>query len=175
MPDVMLRHWTMEGAPALAAIMNNQDLQARLRDGIPFPYTKGDAEDFLRGALDAQGNSQYMFAIIYGDEVVGNVVVLGKDNVHSHTGEMGYCLAESHWGRGIMTEAVRQMCGYIFSQTDIIRIFAEPFASNGASCRILEKAGFQLEGTLRQNVLKDGKILDTKLYAILKAEGNRER
>ncbi|MGB4616762.1 MAG: GNAT family protein, partial [Dethiobacteria bacterium] len=56
---------------------------------------------------------------------------------------------------------------YIFKNTDIIRIFAEPFADNIASCRVLEKAGFVLEGTLRKNAVKNGKILDMKLYALL--------
>ena len=43
-----------------------------------------------------------------------------------------------------------------------------PFARNLPSCRVLEKAGFQLEGTLRQNAVKDGEVLDMKLYARLR-------
>ena len=67
-----------------------------------------------------------------------------------------------------MTEAVKQLCDYVFSHTDIIRIFAEPFAYNSASRRVLEKAGFQYEGTLRNNAVKNGKVLDMKMYARLK-------
>ena len=69
-----------------------------------------------------------------------------------------------------MTEAVRQMCDFIFTNTDIIRIFAEPYAHNAASCRVLEKAGFQFEGILRQNAVKNGQSVDMKMYAILKGE-----
>lgn len=71
-------------------------------------------------------------------------------------------------GRGIGTSAVKQMCDYIFENTDIIRIFAEPFAYNTASCRVLEKAGFQYEGTLRKNAVKNGVVLDMRMYAIVK-------
>lgn len=53
---------------------------------------------------------------------------------------------------------------------DIIRIYAEPFAYNAASCRVLEKAGFQYEGTLRNNAVKNGKVIDIKMYFLLKAE-----
>jgi len=67
----------------------------------------------------------------------------------------------------MMTEAV---VAWVFEETDIIRIFASPYASNVASCRVLEKAEFQLEGILRQNVVKNGQVMDMKLYAILKAE-----
>lgn len=52
-----------------------------------------------------------------------------------------------------------------FCMSDIIRIYAEPFAYNTASCRVLEKSGFQYEGTLRKNAVKNGKVLDMKLYS----------
>lgn len=69
-----------------------------------------------------------------------------------------------------MTEAVRQICEYVFDKSDIIRIYAEPFEYNIASCRVLEKVGFQYEGTLRNNAVKNGKIIDMKMYSLLKAE-----
>lgn len=47
----------------------------------------------------------------------------------------------------------------------IIRIYAEPLAHNTASCRVLEKAGFEFEGTLRNNAIKNGEIVDMKMYA----------
>ena len=69
-----------------------------------------------------------------------------------------------------MTEAVKQLCDYVFSHTDIIRIYSEPFAYNIASCRVLEKSELQYEGTLRSNALKNGNVLDMKMYSKLKTE-----
>jgi len=66
------------------------------------------------------------------------------------TAELGYYIAEPYWGQGHGTRAVKQICEMVFETTDIIRVFAEPFARNLGSCRILEKAGFQLEGILRK-------------------------
>lgn len=69
-----------------------------------------------------------------------------------------------------MTEAVKQICEYVFCKSDILRIYAESFAYNAASCRVLEKAGFQYEGTLRSNAVKNGKVIDMKMYSLLKTE-----
>ena len=60
-------------------------------------------------------------------------------NIHKRTAELGYYIAQEYWGKGIMTEAVKQICEYVFDSSDIIRIYAEPFAHNSASCRVLEK------------------------------------
>ena len=69
-----------------------------------------------------------------------------------------------------MTEAVKQLCAYVFEKSDILRIYAEPFANNTASCRVLEKAGFRYEGTLRSNAVKNGNVVDMKMYSLLKSE-----
>ena len=168
--DVTLRKWSLEDAPALAVMMNNRQVQDNLRDGIPYPYTEADARAFLQGVLDAVAGTQYAFAVLFGGELVGSAAVFRKDNVHRLTGELGYYIAEPHWGKGVMTAAVRQICAYVFMETDIVRIFAEPYAFNDASCRVLEKAGFQLEGVLRQNAVKQGQVVDMKLYALLRRD-----
>ncbi len=71
-----------------------------------------------------------------------------------------------------MTEAVKQICEYVFDRSDIIRIYAAPYAHNIASCRVLEKAGFHYEGTLRNNAIKNGKVVDMKMYSLLKGDAN---
>ena len=50
----------------------------------------------------------------------------------------------------IGSDVVKRLCRYLFQNTDLLRIFAEPFAYNQASCRILEKAGFALEDVLEK-------------------------
>jgi [ribosomal protein S5]-alanine N-acetyltransferase len=78
---------------------------------------------------------------------------------------MGYWLAEPFWGRGFMTETVAGFTEYAFERFRLVRIYAEPYATNRNSCRVLEKAGFALEGRLRSSVFKDGQVLDQFLYA----------
>jgi RimJ/RimL family protein N-acetyltransferase len=158
----------MEDAPDLAAVLNNRSVQDNLRDGLPYPYTPGDAEEFISGVLSDGKDKNYIYAILFDGKIAGNIGIIRKENVHRLTGELGYYVAEASWGRGIATEAVKQICSMVFGGTDIIRIFAEPFASNAASCRVLEKAGFQFEGIMRQNAIKNGQILDSRLYSKIK-------
>ncbi|MDD3172512.1 MAG: GNAT family protein [Herbinix sp.] len=165
--DCKIRPWLMEDANDLALALNNKKIHDNLRDGLPFPYTTKDAEAFIRAMLDSEKDETYAFAITFDDQVIGSIGVFRKDNIHSRTAEMGYYISEKYWGKGIGTSAVKQMCHSIFHNTDIIRIFAEPFANNIASCRILEKAGFICEGVLRKNAVKNGKILDMKMYSLI--------
>ena len=120
--------------------------------------------------LSADENETFAFAIVSDNKVIGSIGVFRQENIHRQTAELGYCIAEEYWGKGIMTDAVKQICKYVFDKSDIIRIYAEPFAYNTASCRVLEKAGFQYEGTLRSNAVKNGKIIDMKMYSLLKTE-----
>ena len=167
-PNIILREWKPEDAPDLAVAINNKNVLDNLRDGIPYPYTEKDATEFITATLSAEKDTQYAFAICFGDKAIGSIGVFRRDNVHRYTAEMGYYIAEPYWGKGVMTEAVRQMCDYIFEKTDIVRIFAEPYAYNNASCRVLEKAGFQFEGILRQNAFKNRQLVDMRMYAIIK-------
>ena len=151
-------------------IVLKQKIHDNLRDGLPFPYTEADGLDFISAMLAADKNDTFAFAITLDGAVIGSVTAYRQSNVHRRTAELGYYIAEKYWGRGIMTEAVKQMCRYIFDNSDILRIYAEPFAFNAASCRVLEKAGFKYEGTLRQNAVKNGKVLDMRMYSLLKSE-----
>jgi len=163
-----IRHWRLSDAKSLAEIMNNKNVTCNLRDGIPDPYTEENATRYLMIKQDEGDGKSYTFAIALDDIAIGTIGVIRKENVHSHTAEMGYALSEKYWGKGYMSQAVLLASDYIFKHTDIIRIFAEPYANNQASCRMLEKAGFALEGTMRKNAVKNGKVLDMKLYAKIK-------
>ncbi len=166
--NVGIRAWRMEDAESLAHGLDNKNVQDCLRDGLPFPYTVSDAREYISAMLSAAPDRTFAWAVTVEDVAIGSIGAFRKDNVHRFTAEMGYYIGEDYWGRGIMTEAVRRACGEIFQNTDILRIFAMPYAENAASCRVLEKAGFQYEGTLRKNAVKNGRVLDMKMYAIVK-------
>ena len=164
---MIIRSWRPEDAAALARAINDEAVQANLRDGLPFPYTVSDAEAFIGFALSA-GDGMYSFAVTENDACIGSISVTRGENIHRLTGELGYYIARERWGRGYATRAVREICRYVFENTDIVRICAEPFADNAASCRVLEKAGFTLDGTLRANAIKSGRIRDTRIYSLLR-------
>ena len=165
-----IRRWELSDARDLATALSNKKIQDNLRDGLPYPYTEQDGKEFISAMLAANENDTFAFAITVNGKVIGSIGAFRQGNIHRQTAELGYYIAEEYWGKGIMTEAVKQLCAYVFSNTDIIRIYAEPFAYNIGSCRVLEKAGFQYEGTLRSNALKNGNVLDMKMYSKLKTD-----
>lgn len=165
-----IRKWELSDAKDLAIALSNKKIQNNLRDGLPYPYTEKDGADFISAMLSADENDTFAFAIMADNKVVGSIGVFRQGNIHRLTAELGYYVAEEYWGKGIMTKAVKQICEYVFGKSDIIRIYAEPFAYNIASCRVLEKVGFQYEGTLRSNAVKNGKVIDMKMYSLLKIE-----
>ena len=166
--ECRIREWRIEDAARLAEMLNNTNILNNLRDGLPYPYTETDAEEYINSMRMADKNKTFAFAITVDDKVVGSIGVFRCDNIHSRTAEMGYYIGEPYWGCGLGTSAVTQVCTYIFEHTDIIRIFAEPFAYNTVSCRVLEKAGFQFEGLLRSNAVKNGNVIDMKMYSLIK-------
>lgn len=165
-----IRKWELNDAKDLAAALSNKNVQDNLRDGLPYPYTEQDGKEYISLMLAADKNNTFAFAVTIDEKVIGSISAFRQKNIHRQTAELGYYIAEDYWGKGIMTEAVKQLCDYVFTHTDIIRIYAEPFAYNVGSCRVLEKAGFICEGTLRCNAVKNSKVLDMKIYSKLKAD-----
>ena len=166
--ECKIRQWRLTDAGNLAEMLNNKNILDNLRDGLPYPYTVKDEDEYIEAMLSADKDKTFAFAITVNDRVIGSIGIFRCENIHFRTAEIGYYIGEPYWGKGYVTSAVKQACTYIFQHTDIIRIFAEPFARNAASCRVLEKAGFQLEGVLRSNAVKNGEVLDMKLYAGIK-------
>jgi [ribosomal protein S5]-alanine N-acetyltransferase len=160
-----LRPWRHTDAEALVRYGNNRKVWLNLRDGFPHPYTPKDAQVFLERMT--RSTPATMFAIATFEEAIGGIGFSPNQDVHRLTAELGYWLAEPYWGRGIMTEAVTKLTDYALEQFGLMRVYAEPYAPNTASCRVLEKAGYTLEGRLRNSVIKDGHILDQFMYARL--------
>jgi len=81
--------------------------------------------------------------------------------------EVGYGLRPEHWGRGLATEAVRPIVEHGLGRLGLHRIFGMVDPRNAASIQVLEKLGFQLEGTLRANGFARGRFWDHSVLAIV--------
>ena len=158
-----VRPWQLDDAESIARHANNRKIWLGVRDLFPHPYTIKDAHEFLQRAISEQ--LKMKFCVEIEGAAVGGIGVHPGQDVHRHTGTVGYWLGETFWGRGIVTEAVAAFTNFCFQNFSLRRMYAEPFANNPASARVLEKAGFTFEGRLKNNVLKDRKLLDSLLYA----------
>jgi RimJ/RimL family protein N-acetyltransferase len=158
-----IRDWRLDDAESLARHANNRNVSRNLRDRFPHPYGIEDAKEFIQRAMS--GQPEQNFCIEIDGAAVGGIGFRFGEDVHRHTAEFGYWLAEEFWGKGIMTEAVTAFVNYCLGNFPLNRMFASAYANNPASARVLEKAGFVFEGRLRKNVVKDGEVLDSLLYA----------
>jgi RimJ/RimL family protein N-acetyltransferase len=166
----ILRRWEPSDKTSLIRHANNKKVSRNLRDRFPCPYTDADADAFLTAA-GASNSRDLIYAIVIRGEAVGGIGVHPRKDVERHSAEIGYWLGEDFWGRGIATAAVSKLSHHALEELDIFRIFATVFASNPASARVLEKAGFLREGIMSRAVLKQGVLIDAALYAITRDPG----
>lgn len=157
-----VRSFGREDAESLALHADNREVWLNLRDAFPHPYTIADAETFIERCRQPPETT---FAIVVDGHAVGAVGFLLGSDVERISAELGYWLGESYWGRGIMTAVVKAVTDYAAREHGLTRVFATPFSWNRASMRVLEKAGYVLEGIMRRSALKDGEIVDKFLYA----------
>lgn len=163
-----VRSYRTNDADALARHANNRKIWLNLRDAFPHPYAAKDAREFIRSIRHR--SPETTFAIAVDGEAVGSVGFVLRQDVERVSAEIGYWLGEPLWGRGIATEVLAAVTDYAITTHALTRVYALPFAWNTASCRVLEKAGFVLEGRLRRSAIKDGTITDQMQYAFVVPE-----
>ena len=161
-----LRPWRAGDEASLERYANNRNVSRNLRDRFPYPYTAADAKEWI-GFAPTITPLQH-FAIVVDGGAAGGISVEPGEGERRRTAEVGYWLGEPFWGRGIATEALRAITEYGFKTFDVCRLEAGVFAWNPASARVLEKAGFKLEGRARLAVIKDGQMTDRLLYALVR-------
>lgn len=159
--------WSPTLKQELIDICNDVD-RTFLSNRLPYPYTEESADWWLGMVSEHDGKNGVFRAVAADGKVVGNISIEQKADVYCKDGEIGYLLMTDYWSKGIMTEAVRQVCEIAFSELDIIRITGLVYAPNTASQRVLEKNGFVQEGLQRNAVYKGGKVYDLCLYGKLK-------
>jgi len=164
---LLLRPWRVSDAASLVRHANSRKIWINLKDRFPHPYTASDADAWITMTM-AEPGEPTQFAIEVAGEAVGGIGFERLGDVYRRGAEIGYWLGESYWGRGLTTAAVRALSEHAFAHFDFERLQASVFAWNAASMRVLEKAGYGLEGRLARSVVKDGRIVDSLLYARLR-------
>jgi len=110
-------------------------------------------------------------AICLHDCAIGRVSLKSRtprDKSRNKTAELGYVLASKYWGKGIVTYVVKQVVKVAFNElSHLERVEAFVDVENVGSQRVLEKAGFQKEGTLRKYLVMKGKSRDMIIFSVL--------
>jgi ribosomal-protein-alanine N-acetyltransferase len=166
----LLRGWRKSDKASLVRHANNLNVSRHLRHIFPFPYTKADADAWLR-RKPSKNAAPWRFAIEVNGEAVGGIGLDLRKDIESHSAEIGYWLSEDFWGHGIMTAAVKEVTSRALASPHFYRLCAYVSAQNPASMRVLEKAGYKKEGVLVRSGVKHGVLFDQLLYAITRDPG----
>jgi [ribosomal protein S5]-alanine N-acetyltransferase len=173
-PEISLTDFRRSDLGALVEWLSEREIYERtLR--IPHPYTLADAEEWLgivEQAKDQNGASLHWAIRDAAGQLIGGAGLHGFEAFAPHRSEIGYWLAKPFWGRGVMTAVVAAVCRHAFETLGLAKITAHVFSFNDASARVLEKCGFEQEGYVRQHLQKDGRLIDVKLYGLLKEVAN---
>lgn len=164
-----VRPWRSSDADDIVPHANDRRVWRDLRDAFPHPYGRADALRFIERA--SAEDPPTAFAIEVEGRAAGGIGFTLHEDVERVSAEIGYWLGARYWGRGITTRAVAALSRHAFGAHPVLtRLYAVPFAWNPASARVLEKAGYRREATLRRSALKDGEVVDQWLYALLREE-----
>ncbi len=132
---------------------------------IPYPYTIKDAKSWIEKNIREEKKKERKminFVIDIDGEVAGMIGFSGIEK--KHKAETGYWLGEKYRGQGIMSEAIKIADEFAFKQLGLVKITALVFNGNNASCRVLEKNGYKLEGKREKEIKKDGKLIDAYFF-----------
>ena len=162
---LLLRPFRMDDVDDVFAYASDAEWNRYL--GLPEPYTRRSAEEFVSNMVLADWETNPMWAIVHEGRVSGgiNLTTRGRDQT-----ELGYSIARPLWGRGLTTEAARAVIDYGFQSMGLARIYSFANIENEGSWRVMEKLGMKREGIMRSNRLVRDERVDDVFYAVLREE-----
>ncbi|MCX4550740.1 GNAT family N-acetyltransferase [Streptomyces sp. NBC_01500] len=139
---------------------------------VPSPYARKDAESFVGTIVPTgwESGTNLAFAVQprEGGPLIGAISVFQRGP--SHTWEIGFWTAKEHRGQGYTAEAVSVLAHHTLSALGVERLEWRAEVGNVGSRAVAEKAGFQVEGVLRSDLLNKGTRRDAWVGALLPSD-----
>jgi RimJ/RimL family protein N-acetyltransferase len=166
---ITLRTVEDEDVSFLQETINKPDVRHAL--SAVEPVSEQAEREWVESVTSGESDDVHLLVCVDGDAVG----IIGLNNLTDRVGmaELGYWLTPDAWGNGYATDAVRTIVEYGFQERRLHRVYAKVLTGNEGSQRVLEKAGFQREGTLRDHWFRDGRHEDVYLYGLLAGELDR--
>jgi [ribosomal protein S5]-alanine N-acetyltransferase len=167
-PGWRLRAWRASDAAALAQHASNPNVWRWMSDSFPQHYTLDIAKHWVtRGHTDAGDRN---WAIAFNDETVGGCGIHPGAGHFRCNAELGWWLAELHWGQGITSLVARALVEQAFDNPEITRLFAPIHAGNERSMSVARNAGFTLESIQRRSAIKAGAVIDRHVFSRIRED-----
>ncbi len=137
-------------------------------------FTRQSHENWIRTHVETGDVVQLIICNLADDKPLGSVYIRDIDR-HHNKAEYGIFIGEAEArGRGVGTAAAKLMLRYCFEEEQLHRVYLRALSENGQAIRSYEKAGFQREGLLRDDVCIDGKYRDIVWMAAVNSANDRE-
>lgn len=158
--------------PLYDLVLHNAD---RLRDSFPktLDFFRSIEEAEKRVALlieNARDNRSYLFVVsLVGSEDIIGVLIIKEIDRRAMKAELAYYISKEYEGMGIITQGLKLLTQFAFSEAGLRKVYARVFPYNLSSKRVLLKNGFKLEGVLRKDFRNGfGELCDIEYYGLLK-------
>lgn len=158
---ITLRKIRMSDAARMRELLNDKEVSKEITTA--YPYSLEQSKKDISSALDNWGKA-YTFAILADGEVVGQIV-LENPSRGNKTFELGYFVGSEYQNKGIATQAVKKIVKFGFEELKLKKIWGDNDSDNPASGRVMEKAGFKLEGKLESHVFRNGTYVDVLIWS----------
>lgn len=163
-----LKKWEKDDYQAFFAASADEALYANMSDG--FPKTMEECKEIVQFFTDSNDETVCSRAVVINDQIAGCIAAFFETGLYHKNAEIAYWLNKEYRGMGIMPDVIKEFTNRLFADFQLHRVWARPFEHNKASRRALEKAGFQLEGLLKEDVYKVNVYYSSAVYALVKEE-----
>ena len=167
---VRLRAYRKEDVPQALAYMNDPEVKRLLTPGIPFLYTLEDELKWYDGITALKDTYNFAIETLEDQKYIGGCGINSVDWKNSVVVVGIFIGDKSYWGKGYGTDAMRTLVKFIFEQMNIRKVKLNVYAFNERAVKSYEKCGFVKEGTLRQEIFRDGQYHDEYVMGILRDE-----
>ena len=161
---LILREWRKNDVDDLFDIMKNSSV---IMGGWEPHSSINITIDILNEYIEC--DDRWAVELKDNKKVIGCVRVLPDNNRGKYYAKLiNYVLAEDYWGNGYMSEAIKRVSKYLFEDLNIDILTAFCYPDNIKSKKVLEKCGFEYEGTIEQGCKRfDGQVFDAVIYSII--------
>lgn len=166
---LLLRQFSREDTNAMLDYLSDPEVMKHY-GMAPFSSEQDAADeiDWYDSLIEKETGIRWALTLGESSPVIGSCGFHNLDRRHNRA-ELGYELSSEHWGRGYMSEAMRAILAYGFSELSLNRIQALVEPGNAASIAMLRKLGFTQEGLLAQYEFTLGKYDDLWMFSLLRS------
>jgi RimJ/RimL family protein N-acetyltransferase len=170
---VYLREYRKSDIALAHKYINDYEVRRMLVPGIPFPLRLEEEEKWYDSQSAFKDTYNFAISKIEDDEYIGGCGINEVD-WKNRVATVGIFLGRQFWNEGFGTDAMKTLLKFIFDQMNMNKAKLNVYSFNKRAIKSYSKCGFQIEGTLRQEIFRDGAFHEEIIMGILKTELQRD-